>query len=52
MKHKTDNPMKHVGKLLLIVVAFPFALVGVLAWGAVVLGRAAAKEVGRKKPVV
>ena len=51
MKHKTDNPMKHVGKLLLIVVALPFALVGVLVWGAVVLGRAAAKEVVKKRPV-
>lgn len=48
MKKTSNNPFLHAGKILLIVLAFPFALAGVLVWAAILLGKAAAAAV--KKP--
>ena len=48
MKKTSYKPILHAGKMLLIILAFPFALAGVLVWSAILLGRAAAAAV--KKP--
>ena len=48
MKKTSDKPFLHVGKILLIILAFPFALTGVLVWAAILLGKAAAAAV--RKP--
>lgn len=41
MKKTSYKPIRHAGKILLIILAFPFVLTGVLAWSAVLLGKAA-----------
>lgn len=48
MKKTSDKPILHMGKILLIILAFPFVLAGVLVWSAILLGKAAAAAV--KKP--
>ena len=48
MKKTSYKPILHIGKMLLIILAFPFALTGVLVWAAILLGKAAAAAV--KKP--
>ena len=48
MKKTSYKPILHVGKILLIILAFPFALAGVLVRAAMLLGKAAAAAV--KKP--
>ena len=45
MKKRYSKPILHIGKLLLIVLAFPFALAGVLIWAAVLLVKATANSV-------
>ena len=50
MKKTSYKPILHIGKILLIILAFPFALTGVLVWAAVLLGKAAAEAVAKKKP--
>ena len=49
MKKKSDNPFLHIGKILLIVLALPFVLAGLTVWAAVLLGKAAAAALGKKR---
>ena len=48
MKKTSNKPFLHVGKVLLIIFAFPFALICFTVWAAILLGKAAAAAV--KKP--
>ena len=50
MKKKSDNPFLHIGKILLIVLALPFVLAGLTVWAAILLGKAAAYALSKKKP--
>ena len=49
MKKASDKPFLHVGKILLIILAFPFALICFTVWAAILLGKAAAEALGKKK---
>ena len=51
MKKTSQKPFLHIFRLLLIIVAFPFALAGILVWAAVLLGRAVANTVGKKRAI-
>ena len=51
MKKTSHKPLLHIGKMILIIIAFPFALAGVMIWGAVLLGKAAANMVVKKRAV-
>lgn len=48
MKKTSYKPILHTGKILLIILAFPFALICFTVWAAILLGKAAAAAV--KKP--
>lgn len=50
MKKTSNKPFLHVGKILLIILAFPFALVCFTVWAAILLGKAAAEAAAKKKP--
>ena len=50
MKKKSNNPILHIGKILLIILALPFALAGVLVWAAILFGKAAAEAIRKKMP--
>ena len=49
MKRKSENPILHIVKILLIILALPFALAGVLVWAVILLGKAAVAEVAKKR---
>ena len=49
MKKTSQNLFLHLGKILLIILAFPFALAGLSVWAAVLLGKAAAEAIGKKR---
>lgn len=50
MKKIFEKPMLHFGKIILIILTLPFALAGVLGWAMILLGKAAAESIKKKRP--
>lgn len=48
MKKKSHNPFLHIGKMLLIILALPFALAGFTVWAAILFSKAAVEALGKK----